>query len=375
MAVGDTLRQKVMAAGIVARASPVGANVKRICACSGKTLWEERQTAAAAVMSTEQTPETTIFEINDDNFVKTAIKSNSKFDQLLRRKWTEAQAQGVFRYPVTEGSIKSRIIPGDLRFVAQLNEERHSLRRKPQAMASIRMPFNEDSFNFTKIKPEEKLMQVKCESGEEATLIINNSPIEFGNSLMVPSLESRLPQVLTKRAVKLALCLVAMSGHKSFRMGFNSLGAAASVNHLHWHLYYLDFELALESVPIKENNRLEDWPLPGFAFELQDLTLSAIDDLSQKVSDLATKCLDQELAHNLFITRNQSGNSLRLFFWVRRSEYGAKNDSTFNPALCEFSGQFICQTKQLFDSISEDFCVRTIAKCALDQNLINNLSF
>lgn len=32
-----------LAAGIVARSSPVTKNAKRICACSGKSIWEERQ--------------------------------------------------------------------------------------------------------------------------------------------------------------------------------------------------------------------------------------------------------------------------------------------------------------------------------------------
>ena len=43
LGVRDNLTQKIMAAGIVARASPVGMNsAKKICVCSGKTLWEER---------------------------------------------------------------------------------------------------------------------------------------------------------------------------------------------------------------------------------------------------------------------------------------------------------------------------------------------
>ena len=33
---------KVVGAGIVARASSIGHNIKKICVCSGKTLWEER---------------------------------------------------------------------------------------------------------------------------------------------------------------------------------------------------------------------------------------------------------------------------------------------------------------------------------------------
>ena len=35
--------RRPLAAGIVARASPVSGNTKRICVCSGKTLWQERK--------------------------------------------------------------------------------------------------------------------------------------------------------------------------------------------------------------------------------------------------------------------------------------------------------------------------------------------
>ncbi|RWS16857.1 superoxide dismutase 1-like protein [Dinothrombium tinctorium] len=43
MVVSDTRNNRPLAAGIIARASPVGGNTKKICVCSGKTLWEERQ--------------------------------------------------------------------------------------------------------------------------------------------------------------------------------------------------------------------------------------------------------------------------------------------------------------------------------------------
>ena len=43
MTVKSKLLDKVLAAGIIARSSPVGLNSeKKICACSGRSLWEER---------------------------------------------------------------------------------------------------------------------------------------------------------------------------------------------------------------------------------------------------------------------------------------------------------------------------------------------
>lgn len=42
LAISESLTQRVLGAGIVARASSIGSNEKKVCACSGKTLWEER---------------------------------------------------------------------------------------------------------------------------------------------------------------------------------------------------------------------------------------------------------------------------------------------------------------------------------------------
>ena len=46
-----SLQDKVIGAGIVARASRIGDNTKKICACSGRTLWDERSIKAEDQMS------------------------------------------------------------------------------------------------------------------------------------------------------------------------------------------------------------------------------------------------------------------------------------------------------------------------------------
>ena len=42
----------------------------------------------------------------------------------------------------------------------QLNLKRGSQRRKPQEINEINLPFNENSFNFTKVPQTEKLFQI-----------------------------------------------------------------------------------------------------------------------------------------------------------------------------------------------------------------------
>ncbi len=108
--------------------------------------------------------------------------------------------------------------------------------------------------------------------------MINVSPLEFGASLLIPKLESCLPQVLTADSIRLAIRTVLLSGVKNFKAAFNSLCAYASVNHQHWHLYYLQkHELRLETVPAKRVSPLhdcyevsapDDYPTPCYAFQV-----------------------------------------------------------------------------------------------------------
>ena len=46
--VPGSLTGKVLAAGIIARSSTVGVNTKKICTCSGKSIWEEKKDIEAA---------------------------------------------------------------------------------------------------------------------------------------------------------------------------------------------------------------------------------------------------------------------------------------------------------------------------------------
>ena len=303
--------------------------------------------------------ETIIFDEKDFNTNETNI--DTSFDRLLRYKWTEALDKNVFRYKVTENSLLSKVLEGKYKMLAQLNEERAVMRRKPQDMTAIQMPFDGQKFNFTRIKAEECLFRIKSLDGlTEGTVIINQSPIEFCNSLLVSQLEECKPQVLTAEALRLAICLVALSGRQSLKLGFNSLGAMASVNHQHFHLYYYNFELVIDSLPISDN-RLRGWPTDSFVFEIKTICFKRIDSVVEQIIKLVDYCIQesQNIAHNVFISRK--GFTIRVYFWPRDPVFGAKNDLEINPAFCEFTGFFMCKTRQMFDEFNEEICVKLLS--------------
>ena len=117
-------------------------------------------------------------------------------------------------------------------------------------------------FNFTKVDELKELVfelknldeKEEKENGRNI-LLINVSPIDQGHCLLVPNVEALLPQQVmdfksrfvsshseliqvTEAAALAALHLLSLSTSPDIRIGFNSLCAHASVNHMHWHVYY-----------------------------------------------------------------------------------------------------------------------------------------
>ncbi|CAB1423099.1 unnamed protein product [Pleuronectes platessa] len=177
-----------------------------------------------------------------------------------------------------------------------------------------------------------------------------------------------LPQVLTRFTIQGGIESVLLSSDTGFRVGFNSLGGFASVNHLHLHGYYMDHELKIESmllkplVPDKGFYRLLDFPA-GFVFyaESQD-----VEKVARAICEVTDFLVDGNIAHNLFLTRGCPPcdriqdktnvclrKGVRIAVWPRMSCFGAKEDSAFNVALCELAGHLPFKNKKDYELSTE----------------------
>lgn len=164
----------------------------------------------------------------------------SSLDILIQTTWQQKMDAGFFRYQFKHP--KCKWIAGAKGYLAQLNPFRVSGRRLPQAMMSVKQAFDDDKFNFNQVDSKELVFRTSStfeDAGGEDICIINVSPIEFAHCLFLPQVAQCLPQALNRHAILSALKLMLLSKSKAFKMAFNSLCAYASVNHLHWHLYYL----------------------------------------------------------------------------------------------------------------------------------------
>uniref|UniRef100_A0A8D2Q720 GDP-D-glucose phosphorylase 1 n=1 Tax=Varanus komodoensis TaxID=61221 RepID=A0A8D2Q720_VARKO len=316
-----------------------------------------------------------------------ASHPQSHFDRVLQQGWTDRQRRGLFCYHL--GELQTRILPGTVGFVAQLNIERGIKRRKPQEIQSIRQRFDPWQFNFNRIQPAEVLF---CMTRAGAPLaggaqlpapspcvfvVINVSPLQFGHTLLIPSPALLLPQILTPEVLRFGLDAVLLSARPGFRTGFNSLGAFASVNHLHLHGYYLDWELLVETVPCEpllpeaSLYLLCGVPAPGFMFYSDGQQLEKV---THQVCQVTNYLVKNEIAHNLFITRgalpegpihSAARPGIRVIVWARKACFGVKEESAFNVALCELAGHLPIKTAQDFEGLTEASAIHTIQKYLL----------
>ncbi|KAM6961451.1 GDP-D-glucose phosphorylase 1 [Aplochiton taeniatus] len=299
--------------------------------------------------------------------------------------------RGLFRYHL--GDLKTKILPGSQGYVAQLNIERGTERRKPQEILSIKQPFDGKQFNFNKINPKEiicimiknyEIVKQGSKNGHvykpcRMTVLVNVSPLEFGHCLFVPEPTLCFPQVLTRSAVLIAIESVLLSSDQGFRMGFNSLGAFASVNHLHLHGYYMSKPLQIEEAPVrplvpdKGFYRLKSFPV-GFMFYTEP---EELDKVVRAICQSTDFLVEENKAHNLFFTRGcppgvtldddrrSIRGGVRIIVWPRKSCFGAKEESAFNVALCELAGHLPFKNKQDYENITEKDVMDIIQKYLL----------
>nr|XP_056721741.1 LOW QUALITY PROTEIN: GDP-D-glucose phosphorylase 1 [Euleptes europaea] len=305
----------------------------------------------------------------------------SPFDVALQRGWADRVARGLFRYRL--GELRTRLLPGPAGFVAQLNPRRGWDRRPPQEARSVRQPFDPRRFNFTRLRPGEVLFALAPRHrprGPPPVLVaINVSPLEQGHVLLLPEPGRGLPQVLTAEALLAGLEALLLSGRAAFRLGFNSLGAGASVNHLHLHAYYLARELRVETAPCRPLrpaaglHLLHGVPAPGLLFYCP-AGGDGLEQLARRVCRLTDHLARHEVAHNLFATRGAAPEGerrrgaaaagarpgVRVILWPRRVSFGAKDGAAFNVALCELAGHLPLKTAADFEALTEDSARRLI---------------
>jgi len=303
-------------------------------------------------------------------------------DQRLLNTWHCLAEEGSFRYLLGNG--RQRVLPGQFSFLAQYQPERAKMRRTPQAMHSLTQQPDPEKFNFTKVDELKELVFVLKNLDETElnhgrnVLLINVSPIDNGHCLLVPNVEAILPQQVTEAAALAALHLLCLSTSPDIRIGFNSLCAHASVNHMHWHVYYQAHRAAVLGLNLKSlAGPLHTWgkdqyPGQGWCFLVPTRNSKALSAVAQHLSKLTTLLVEKEVAHNVFLCPGQENQPARIVVWPRESVLGAKDPGAFAMAVCELSGQVLVYEETEYESLTED--IVTAAQISATEDLYKKLT-
>ncbi|KAK0599753.1 hypothetical protein LWI29_008259 [Acer saccharum] len=311
-------------------------------------------------------------------------------DSLLLGEWEDRAQRGLFRYDVT--ACETKVIPGEYGFVAQLNEGRH-LKKRPTEFRvdKVLQPFDGSKFNFTKVGQEEVLFQFEAsEDGEvqflpnapvsvenaPSVVAINVSPIEYGHVLLIPRIFECLPQRIDHESLLLALHMAVEAGNPYFRLGYNSLGAFATINHLHFQAYYLAVPFPIEKAPTEKITTsaggvkisdLLNYPVRGLVFEGGN----ALQDLSNTVSDACICLQDNNIPYNVLISDCGKRVFLLPQCYAEKQALGEVSsellDTQVNPAVWEISGHMVLKRKKDYEEASEENAWRLLAVVSLSE--------
>jgi len=122
--------------------------------------------------------------------------------------------------------------------------------------------FDPTGFHFNKPFLAKEILWQGDLAGKPARLLYNKFPFARLHGLLVPEPLSEAPQFLTPELHGWAWDLCAESGVPGICLGYNSYGAGASVNHLHFQSFVPDNPLPLQDARFAHNGGSESYPLP-----------------------------------------------------------------------------------------------------------------
>ena len=144
--------------------------------------------------------------------------------------------------------------------------------------------FNSNGFHFDKPFLEKEIFAEGRVQGKQLSLLYNKFPFIDYHALLVIDKAQHLNQYLTKNQLDYIakLQFSTQQACPEFVMAYNSLGAGASVNHLHFHAYLERSPLPVFSERFIHNDGSLPYPANCLVFNGSDETWQAIQLLHQK---------------------------------------------------------------------------------------------
>lgn len=298
----------------------------------------------------------------------------------LWRVWDEKMEKGdVFRYSLAK--MKKRLLT---RFQAVFNPDRAGKRPAQMQTARVLTPFNPLGFHFDNknFNPNEILAENVELNGEgdpiSVDVIANINPLEPRHVLFTPERAQRHSQQLTPLAVKTALRLLDGKGGDQLKVGYNSVGAFASIPHLHLQGILSDSlpvenafdgsekEMLSESDGVKVWKFL-DWPIPCFV-----VTGDSEATMVEAAVSLAESFQNKNQPFNALFARGPPGEGKRIFLFPRKVEGPTKSGTGIAWYECTGCALFapvgertVVQSEAAFNAATDESIAEEMAEYAL----------
>ena len=236
----------------------------------------------------------------------------------------------------------------------QFNQMRslRPVRMAGEVVDDIRVPFNHNAFNFSAPFLRKEIFWQGRMAGRKVSIFFNKFPFVPMHSILVPELRSCHPQYLGKGdhdflwRLGEELC----ENLPGIGFGYNSYGALASINHLHFQMFYREKPLAVSDPRWRHNGGESDYPIACSRFDSEIDCWRFIDELHRR-----------NCSYNLITLPGRS-------YCIPRLKQGTCAPPEWSEGLAwyEMAGGFITSCAENFDRISSGDLELEMSRLALD---------
>lgn len=212
----------------------------------------------------------------------------------------------------------------------------------------LRQPFDATGFHFNKtFLVREELWEGEL-AGKPARILYNKFPFARLHGLLLPEPLHQAPQCLSAELHRWAWAVCAHSGVPGLHLGYNSYGAGASVNHLHFQSFVQSNPLPVQDPRFAHNGGSAPYPLPCQRFTDRESAWLELDRLHRSNTPYnliyRKDCL--HLVARVPQDSRQLGDPIRGFGWSEmagvftlfsRDAFEAANAATLESQLAAFA--------------------------------------
>jgi len=219
----------------------------------------------------------------------------------------------------------------------------------------IRADFDEGAFHFNKGFMQKEAFWAGELGGKDATLYYNKYPFVDLHGLLVPERERRLPQFLTEEhhGYLWALTVELAQTLDGVGFGYNSVGAFASVNHLHFQMFLKPEGFPVADVAWQHNGGNLPYPAQCMAFESAEAAWRCIGGLHAR-----------QIPYNLLYTPG------RLYLFPRRKQGTyAQPGWTSGFTWHELAGGMIAFNREDYEGLDATAIEGELAALAVEERL------